>query len=198
MTQRHPPIQSIEDVIVFKLARFVGINERLGQRWSEALFDLSLKEWRMLALVQKRGPVRAGDLAELMLMDKSQLSRLVKSLSAKQLVATITDDELLNLDTQTLLYRLFHEDGARMLESIPVKFHCHCSAERVASALISIGETEVRTIIEEDGKIATGQSADTDTVVASVRAYISALNRLLIRRDKGGSDKAEVSYKDVS
>ena len=51
--------------------------------------------------------------------------------------------------------------------------------------------------LEEDGKIATGQSADTDTVVASVRAYIAALNRLLIRREKGGSDKPEVSYKDA-
>jgi 2-isopropylmalate synthase len=51
--------------------------------------------------------------------------------------------------------------------------------------------------LEEDGKIATGQSADTDTVVASVKAYISALNRLLIRREKSGGDKAEVSYKDV-
>ena len=91
MTRRHPPIQSIEDVIVFKLARFVGINERLGQRWSEALFDLSLNEWRMLALVQKRGPVRAGDLAELMLMDKSQLSRLIKSLSAKRLINPTAD-----------------------------------------------------------------------------------------------------------
>lgn len=74
-------------------------------------------------------------------------------LSAKQLVATISDDELLNLDAQTLLYRLFHEDGVRMLESDAVKFNCHCSSERVATALTSIGESEVRSIIEEDGKI---------------------------------------------
>lgn len=52
--------------------------------------------------------------------------------------------------------------------------------------------------IEEDGRIVTGQSADTDTVVASTRAYIHALNRLLVRREKGGTDKREVSYKDVS
>ncbi|MDA8746899.1 2-isopropylmalate synthase [Litoreibacter sp.] len=51
--------------------------------------------------------------------------------------------------------------------------------------------------LEEDGKIATGQSADVDTVVASVKAYIDALNRLLIRREKTGGDMAEVSYKDV-
>ncbi|MEM9318785.1 MAG: 2-isopropylmalate synthase [Pseudomonadota bacterium] len=51
--------------------------------------------------------------------------------------------------------------------------------------------------LEEDGKIATGQSADTDTVVASVKAYVTALNRLILRREKGGGDKPEVSYKDV-
>jgi len=51
--------------------------------------------------------------------------------------------------------------------------------------------------LEEDGNIATGQSADTDTVVASARAYIAALNRLAVRRGKTGVDVKEVSYKDV-
>ncbi|MEP6066188.1 MAG: alpha-isopropylmalate synthase regulatory domain-containing protein, partial [Paracoccaceae bacterium] len=52
--------------------------------------------------------------------------------------------------------------------------------------------------MEEDGRIVTGESADTDTVVASARAYVGALNRLLVRREKGGSDKAEISYKDAT
>jgi 2-isopropylmalate synthase len=51
--------------------------------------------------------------------------------------------------------------------------------------------------MEEDGRIVTGQSADTDTVVASVKAYVNALNRLLVRREKSGSDAREVSYKDA-
>jgi len=53
--------------------------------------------------------------------------------------------------------------------------------------------------LEEDGVIATGQSADTDTVVASARAYVNALNRLLVRREKAGpgADAREVSYKDA-
>ncbi|UWQ22507.1 2-isopropylmalate synthase [Jannaschia sp. W003] len=51
--------------------------------------------------------------------------------------------------------------------------------------------------LEEDGRIVSGQSADTDTVVASVRAYVNALNRLMVRREKAGRDAAEVSYKDV-
>lgn len=38
--------------------------------------------------------------------------------------------------------------------------------------------------MEEAGKIVVGQSADTDTVVASARAYVNALNKLLVRREK--------------
>ncbi|MGR3578349.1 MAG: 2-isopropylmalate synthase, partial [Sagittula sp.] len=53
--------------------------------------------------------------------------------------------------------------------------------------------------LEEDGVIATGQSADTDTVVASALAYIQALNRLIVRREKvgAGADKREISYKEL-
>jgi len=52
--------------------------------------------------------------------------------------------------------------------------------------------------MEDQGRIVTGHSADTDTVVASARAYVHALNRLLVRREKTGGDRPEVSYKDVS
>jgi len=54
--------------------------------------------------------------------------------------------------------------------------------------------------LEEDGMIATGESANTDTVVASAKAYVNALNRLIVRREKSGpgSDAREISYKDVT
>ena len=47
-------------------------------------------------------------------------------------------------------------------------------------------DDRVRNILslEENGKIVTGQSADTDTVVASAKAYVNALNKLLVRREK--------------
>jgi 2-isopropylmalate synthase len=38
--------------------------------------------------------------------------------------------------------------------------------------------------LEEGGKIVTGQSSDTDTVVASAKAYVNALNNLVVRREK--------------
>ena len=51
----------------------------------------------------------------------------------------------------------------------------------------------------EEGRIATGSSADTDTVVASARAYINALNRLIVRREKTapGADVKEIRYTDA-
>ncbi|MEL6236266.1 MAG: 2-isopropylmalate synthase [Pseudomonadota bacterium] len=38
--------------------------------------------------------------------------------------------------------------------------------------------------LAEDGRIAAGQSADTDTVVASTKAYVNALSKLIVRRGK--------------
>ena len=38
--------------------------------------------------------------------------------------------------------------------------------------------------IEEKGKTTVGQAADTDTLVASANAYINALNKMIIKRDK--------------
>jgi 2-isopropylmalate synthase len=36
--------------------------------------------------------------------------------------------------------------------------------------------------LEEDGKLVDGQGADTDTIVAAARAYIHALNKLIVKR----------------
>ncbi|MEL6167546.1 MAG: 2-isopropylmalate synthase [Pseudomonadota bacterium] len=54
--------------------------------------------------------------------------------------------------------------------------------------------------MEEEGRIVHGQSADTDTVVASAKAYVNALNRLLVRREKADpdADVKTVSYKSAS
>ena len=38
--------------------------------------------------------------------------------------------------------------------------------------------------VDENGKTVNGSGADTDTMVASVRAYVHALNKLLVKREK--------------
>ncbi|MDC0131343.1 2-isopropylmalate synthase [Alphaproteobacteria bacterium] len=49
-------------------------------------------------------------------------------------------------------------------------------------------QAEVSVRLEENGKTVTGRGADTDTMVASARAYISALNQLLVKREKQAPD----------
>jgi 2-isopropylmalate synthase len=45
-------------------------------------------------------------------------------------------------------------------------------------------QAEVSVRLEEDGKTVTGRGADTDTLVSSAKAYVSALNKLMVKREK--------------
>lgn len=45
-------------------------------------------------------------------------------------------------------------------------------------------QAEVTVRLEENGKTVTGHGADTDTLVAAARAYVNALNKLLVKREK--------------
>ena len=49
-------------------------------------------------------------------------------------------------------------------------------------------QAEVTVRLDEDGRTVNGQSADTDTIVASVKAYVNALNKLLEKRKKSAPD----------
>ncbi|MBO0343654.1 2-isopropylmalate synthase [Roseibium limicola] len=53
-------------------------------------------------------------------------------------------------------------------------------------------QAEVSVRLEANGRIATGKGADTDTLVASARAYVSAMNKLAVRQsaDNPGALKA--------
>ncbi len=54
-------------------------------------------------------------------------------------------------------------------------------------------QAQVSVRLEEDGRIATGQAADTDTLTASAMAYVSALNHLAVRRLKASPAALKVS-----
>jgi len=45
-------------------------------------------------------------------------------------------------------------------------------------------QAEVTVRLEENGKTVNGSGAETDTMVASVKAYLNALNKLLVKREK--------------
>jgi 2-isopropylmalate synthase len=45
-------------------------------------------------------------------------------------------------------------------------------------------QAEVSVRLAEDGRVVTGRGADTDTLVASAKAYVAALNKLMVKRQK--------------
>lgn len=49
-------------------------------------------------------------------------------------------------------------------------------------------QAEVSVRLEEEGKTVTGRGVDTDTLVASAKAYVSALNKLLVKRLRHAPD----------
>jgi 2-isopropylmalate synthase len=54
-------------------------------------------------------------------------------------------------------------------------------------------QAQVSVRLEQDGRIATGQAADTDTLTASAKAYVNALNNLFARMEKSRPDSAIAS-----
>lgn len=53
---------------------------------------------------------------------------------------------------EEILKAVLGEDNVQMLDTMPVKFECSCSKERFGAAILSLGEKEIRDMIEEDGK----------------------------------------------
>lgn len=72
------------------------------------------------------------------------------------LTATLTREELLTLDADTVLRRLFWEE--RLLRYAPrrPRFVCNCARGRVSSMLRGLGVAEVDSIIAERGEIEVG------------------------------------------
>ena len=72
------------------------------------------------------------------------------------LASSLKRDELLSLDADTILHRLFWEEKiTRFVPNTP-SFACSCSHERVGSMLRSLGLAEVESIIAERGRIDVG------------------------------------------
>ncbi|MFN7387907.1 Hsp33 family molecular chaperone [Brevundimonas sp.] len=74
---------------------------------------------------------------------------------SRALFHTLADDELVDptITPQTLLFRLFHEDGVRLEDPRPLKAQCRCSADRIATVLASFAPEERADMVEPDGKI---------------------------------------------
>ena len=67
------------------------------------------------------------------------------------LASTLTADELLSLDNETVLHRLYHEEAVRLFDVQPLRFRCSCSRERSGNALVSLGLEDAQQLVVEHG-----------------------------------------------
>lgn len=72
------------------------------------------------------------------------------------LAASLQRDELLTLDAETILRRLFWEEKLVRFEPLNPKFACSCSRERVSNMIRSLGADEVESILAERGDVEVG------------------------------------------
>ena len=72
------------------------------------------------------------------------------------LAATLTRDELLALQPDQILHRLFWEETLRVFEPQRPRFACTCSRERVRGMLLGLGRDESDGLIAERGLVEVG------------------------------------------
>ena len=67
---------------------------------------------------------------------------------------TITQDELISLDAESLLHRLFHEETLQLFNADWVGYECEQSKERFEKIIYDLGEQDARDLLKERGEIA--------------------------------------------
>lgn len=118
------------------------IDTRIRLAVGEATSGDAPMQWRAGGVLLQRvaGDAARGDTAE----DWSRASILF---------ATLRDEEVVDpeLGADRLLYRLFHEEGARMAEPSPLEDRCTCNEERLTGVMQQFPPEELQTLIEPDG-----------------------------------------------
>ena len=156
--------------------------------FSEDRIDVAFKKFKDLA--DKKKHVFDEDIAVLIDDDFMKDNNIIKLISLDVSAGTKGQKATLELDVSGKVSKT-QQSGDGPVDSI---FKCikeifphdvnlqlyqvHAVTEGTdAQATVSVK-------IEEKGKTTVGQAADTDTLVASANAYINALNKMIIKRDK--------------
>ncbi len=147
---RHEKLEKISEV----LEHYMLQSEQLDTR----LVLAANGEVAAGLLIQRLPVMGEGNLEGRMDRDanEDQIGRNEDYQRIAMLAATLKSEELLTLDADTLLHRLFWEEKLARYEPLRPRFACTCSRERVSGMLRSLGADEVQNIIEERGLVNVG------------------------------------------
>jgi len=63
---------------------------------------------------------------------------------------TLKPEEILSLEAEEVLHRLYHEETVRVFDPADVEFECSCSVDKIAQALSSVPQQEMIQALEEN------------------------------------------------
>jgi molecular chaperone Hsp33 len=119
---------------------------------------LAANDTTAAGLLIQRLPLKGeGNLAAKASMeDEDEIGRNEDYNRISILAASLKPEELLGLDAETILRRLFWEETLVRFEPLTPKFACSCSNERVSNMIRSLGSDEVESILAERGNVEVG------------------------------------------
>jgi len=119
---------------------------------------LAANDTTAAGLLIQRLPIKGeGNLAAKATMeDEDEIGRNEDYNRISILASSLTTDELLNLDADTILRRLFWEEKLVRFGPLTPSFACSCSRERVSNMIRSLGTEEVESILTERGDVEVG------------------------------------------
>ena len=160
--QAYQGVVSLEDAHARKLDRLSDVLSlyMLQSEQLDATLVLAANDQVAAGLLVQRMPAKGeGNIAggSARRDDEDQIGRNEDYNRIAHLAASLTRDELLTLDVETILRRLFWEE--KLLRFEPQqgdqgpRFACSCSRERVGRMLHSLGIDEAESILQEQGQI---------------------------------------------
>jgi molecular chaperone Hsp33 len=147
---RREPLQKVQQVLEHYMLQSEQLDTRLV---------LAANADEAAGLLIQRMPVQGeGNLGEAT-RNEDTIGRDEDFTRIAMLAATLTHDELLTLDSATILRRLFWEENLRVFTSEAAatpRFACTCSRERVRNMLRGLGREESDGLIAERGSVEVG------------------------------------------
>ena len=87
-------------------------------------------------------------------MEQDLAQRADRWQTIRVLAGTITGAELVAKANSVLLQHLFVEENIQIFDATSVQFQCGCSEQRMAGALVSLGESELASLFEQQQTLA--------------------------------------------
>lgn len=132
------PLKSVSEV----LEHYMRHSEQLDTRlW------LASNDERAVGMLLQKLPGDGGIVPHPEALDADTWERVCV------LGGTLSRDELLGEEPETLFRRLFWQENVRHFEPVGARFQCTCSREKVGAMLKMLGRDEVDSVIEERGHV---------------------------------------------